>query len=229
MKRNLKTYIFIFVIACLSFVCVIFLPIPEFGKNVMTSPLAVALIAALYKIIMDDARFQKERFLKQEDRIHALSISSHMAAVAFDKHAEFSEKYLEVMRQGLKDLWAKGPCKEAGDLARKLNDTRLDYAAWVTKDIRDSLFPFEHALTMIGVNNEFFRDMPVGKERSSMVQEVHSLFKQVMEIGENSEESKEIGVSKIIEKIQDLLGINELTQLRRQVIKGALRSLEKME
>ena len=150
-----------------------------------------------------------------------------MAIVAFDKHAEFSEKYLDVMRKGLKELWAKGPCKEALEISEKLKETRLDYAAWVTKDTRESLFPFEQALRMIGINQSLFRDMPAGSERSAMVAEAHDLFSQVMEFAKDTPE-KDIGVSKVIEKIQDLLGINELTKLRKQVIKGANKALESM-
>jgi hypothetical protein len=200
---------------------------PELAKVVMASPAAIALIAALYQILMDESRFIKEKSMKEEERNHALSISSHMAVVAFDKHAEFSEKYLEVMRKGLIYLWAKGPCKEALDLAEKLKETRLDFAAWVTKDTRESLFPFEQALRMIGVNEHLLGDVPVGDERSAMVAEAHALFSQVMEFEKGTPE-KEIGVSKVVEKIQDLLGINELTKLRKQVIKEANKALEAM-
>ena len=47
-----------------------------------------------------------------------------MAVVAFNKRAEFSEKYLEVMRKGLIELSARGPCKEASDLAESLRKKR---------------------------------------------------------------------------------------------------------
>jgi hypothetical protein len=214
-------------VACVSWSAAIFLPIPELGKIVTASPAAVALIAALYQILRDESKFIKEQRLKEEERLHALSVSSHMAIVAFDKHAEFSEKYLEVMRKGLNELWAKGPCKEALDLAEKLKEKRLDYAAWVTVDTREALFPFEEALTMIGINKVLLSDMPVGSERSAMVAQAHALFGQVMEFNKGTQE-KEIGVSKVIERIQDLLGINELTKLRRQVIKGANKALESM-
>ena len=227
MKRNWKTYGLIILVACVSVFAAVFLPIPEIAKSVMASPAAIALIAALYQILIDESRFVKEQKLKEEERFHALSVSSHMAVVAFDKHAEFSEKYLEVMRMGLKELFAKGPCKEALDLAEKLKETRLDFAAWVTKDTKDSLLPFEQALAMIGVKEHLFKDMPVGNERSNMVAEVHSLFSQVIEIKKTTQDN-EIGVSKIIEKIQDLLGIKELTRLRRQVIKEANKALEAM-
>lgn len=228
MKSNWKTYgriIAVFCVSCVLFAAMIFLPIADITKNVMSIPAAAALIAALYQIFRDESKFIKEQRLKEEERLHVLSVSSHMAIVAFNKHAEFSEKYLEVMRKGLKELWAKGPCKEAFDLAEKLKETRLDYAAWVTKDTRDSLFPFEQALSMIGVKKCLFSDMPVGDERSAMVAEAHALFSQVMEFGKGTPE-KEIGVSKVVERIQDLLGINELTKLRKQVIKGANKALE---
>lgn len=227
MKRNWKTYGLIIAVFCVSCAATIFLPISEIGKDVMASPAVVALIAALYQILRDESKFIKEQRLKEEERLHALSVSSHMAVVAFNKHVEFSEKYLEVMRKGLIELFAKGPCKEALDLAEKLAETRLDYAAWITEDTRDSLFPFENALRMIGIKKCLFSDMTVGDERTAMVAEVHALFSQVMEFEKGTQE-KEIGVSKVIERIQGLLGINELTQLRKQVIKGANKALEAM-
>jgi hypothetical protein len=225
MKRNWKTYGLIITVFCVSSSAAIFLPIPELSKNVMASPAAVALIAALYQILRDESTFIKEQRLKEEERLHALSISSHMAVVAFNKHAEFSEKYLEVIGKGLTELSAKGPCKEALDLAEKLKETRLDYAAWVTKDTRESLLPFEQALRMIGVSGGLSVDMPAGDDRKAMVTAAFDLYKQVMEFEKGTQE-KAIGVSKVVERIQDLLGINELTQLRKQVIRGANKALE---
>jgi tRNA uridine 5-carbamoylmethylation protein Kti12 len=57
------------------------------------------------------------------------------------------------------------------------------------------------------------------------VNEATNLYMQVMEYERGTEEN-EIGVSKVVEKIQDLLGINELTKLRKQVIKEANKALE---
>jgi hypothetical protein len=225
MKRNWKIYTAVAIVFAISSLATIVLPISEIARSVMASPAALALIAALYQIFRDEAAFEKEKKIKEEEKLHALSISSHMAVVAFNKHAEFSEKYLEVMRKGLAELTAKGPCAEALKLAGDLRETRLDYAAWVTKDTRDLLFPFEKALTQIGINHVVLKDMPVGDERSTTVQEASDLFMQVMEFEKGTEE-KQIGVSKVVERIQDLLGINELTRLRKQVIKQANKALE---
>jgi hypothetical protein len=152
-----------------------------------------------------------------------------MAVVAFDKHAKFSEEYLEIMRGGLKELWAKGPCREAGDLAEKLKEKRLDYAAWITKDVRESLFPFEQTLTIISANRSFAIGMPAGAEKREMLQNALNLFKQVMEFEEGEDIQKRgIGVSEVVESMQNILGINELTRLRKQVIKEANKALEVM-
>ena len=225
MKRNWKAYLAIGIVFVVSSLATILLPISGLAQSVMASPAALSLIAALYQIFRDEAAFEKEKKIKEEDRLHALSVSSHMAIVAFNKHAEFSEKYLEVMRKGLVELTARGPCKEALKLAGDLRETRLDYAAWVTQDTRDLLLPFEKALTQIGINHVILKDLPVGDKRSTTVQEAADLFMQVMEFEQGTEE-KQIGVSKVVERIQDLLGINELTQMRKQVIKQANKALE---
>jgi hypothetical protein len=232
MKINWKTYgriTAVFCVSCVLFALMVFLPIADMIKNAMSVPAAAALIAALYQILMDESRFIKEKSMKEEERLHVLSVSSHMAIVAFDKHTEFSEKYLEVMRNGLMELSAKGPCKEALEIAEKLKKTRLDYAAWITKDTRETLFPFEQALTMIGFNQGCARDMSAGDEKRAMLQKALNLFMQVMEYKEDKDIQKRgIGVSEVVENIQNLLGINELTRLRKQVIKEANKALDAM-
>lgn len=225
MKHNWKIYLAIGIVFVFSCLATVLLPISESYRTVMASPAALSLIAALFQIFRDDAAFEKEKKIKEEERHYALSVSSHMAIVAFDKHAEFSEKYLAVMRKGLMELTAKGPCEEALKLAGALRETRLDYAAWVTKDTRDLLFPFENALSQIGINHHVLKDIAVGHKRSAIVQEASDLFAQVMEYEQGSED-KDIRVSNVVERIQELLGINELTKLRKQVIKQANKVLE---
>ncbi len=200
MKRNWKVYLAIGVVFAVSSLAAVLLPISQVAQSVMASPGALALIAALYQIFRDEAAFEKEKKLKEDERFHALSISSHMAVVAFNKHAEFSEKYLEVMRKGLIELSARGPCKEALDLAESLKETRLDYAAWVTNDTRELLSPFEKALRQIGVDYHVLSNMPVGDRRSMNVNEATNLYMQVMEYERGTEEN-EIGVSKVVERI----------------------------
>lgn len=224
MKRNWKAYLAIAIVFVVSSLATILLPISELARTVMASPVALSLIAALYQIFRDETGFEKEKRMKEEERLHALSVSSHMAIVAFNKHAEFSEKYLDVMRKGLMELSARGPCVEALKLAGALRETRLDYAAWVTKDTRDLLFPFEKALTQIGINHAVLKEMPVGDRRSAIVLEASNLFAQVMEFEKGSED-KDIRVSNVVERIQELLGINELTKLRKQVINQANKAL----
>lgn len=55
-------------------------------QSILATPGAAALVLALWQLLRDEASFAKERLLKQEERIHALGVSSHMAEVAFDKH-----------------------------------------------------------------------------------------------------------------------------------------------
>ena len=89
---------------------------------------------------------------------------------------------------------------------------------------RDLLFPFEKALTQIGINHAVLKEMPVGDRRSAIVLEASNLFAQVMEFEKGSED-KDIRVSNVVERIQELLGINELTKLRKQVINQANKAL----
>jgi hypothetical protein len=225
MKFTVKCYIAIGIVVALSALAVIFLPVDEITKRIVASPIALGLIAILYQIMRDEARFQKDKQQKEEERLHALSVFSHMAVVAFDKHAEFSEKYLEAMRKGLLKLTAEGPSKSALELAEQLRETRLDFAAWITKDTRESLFPFEKGLRTIGVNEHLLEHTPVGDKRTKLVSEAHDLFAKILEF-ESDPEKKAVCVSEVVERVQELLGINELTSLRKRVIKGANKALE---
>lgn len=224
MKFTWQAYIAITVVCALSLCAAAFLPVSDLAEAVIASPAAVALFAALYQLMRDEAKFQKAKILKEEERLHALSISSHMAVVAFDKHAEFSEKYLKEIRVSMPILFREGPTTEALDFAERLRDIRLDYSAWVATETKEALWPFEKALRTVGINKYILKDTPIGDRRNRLVDEAHELFAKILEM-KNEEDTAEEGVSKAVSKIQGLLGVNELTKLRRNVLREANKSL----
>lgn len=73
-----------------------------------------------------------------------------MANVTFDKHIEFCEMYMEEVHKTVSTLFRDGPTEVALSHAGRFNDLRQDYAAWITNDINEQLFPFEQALRELG-------------------------------------------------------------------------------
>lgn len=233
MKFNRRAYIAIGIVLSVSVLALLLLPVNELAQAVIASPIAVALIAALYQIIRDEAAHQKKRELQQEQNDFTVSVSSQMAATAFAKHVAFCEDYINEINKGMPNLYADGPSTSSRELSEALRKVRLKHSTWVTKDIRSKLTPFEDALFKIGLNREFITDFPKEK-KMDLIHEMHDLFADVLELqkkkreekGGTEEQAKEIGATKVIEKVQDILGIAELTELRIKVIKQANKSVD---
>lgn len=86
MRFTKKVYLACAVVMLLSLILALLFPTREILQSILATPGAAALVLALWQLLRDEASFAKERLLKQEERIHALGVSSHMAEVAFDKH-----------------------------------------------------------------------------------------------------------------------------------------------
>ena len=104
MKYSRGIYIGLAVVFFASFAAAYLLPIGQLLKTIMATPAAVALVAAVYQILKDQAEFERITFLQRQQQIFNLGATSHMANLAFDKHAEFCEKYMSEVHQIVTDL-----------------------------------------------------------------------------------------------------------------------------
>lgn len=223
MKFSRASYIAIFLVVLVSVLLIVFLPIGETAQIVIASPVAFALCGAIFQVIRDEASYRKEIELQRNEKIHFLSVSSHMAVRAFDKHAEFAEKYLKEIESIIEYLWDEGTSAEAIKLSRNLTKIRLDYAAWLSEDTSEQLRPFENALKKIGVNDSRAARMPSGHDkREELLDEAEKLWEQILEI--EPKEISEIGHTGVLIKVRNLLGIEELTRLRSEAIHYAIQS-----
>ena len=207
-----------------SIIGVYFLPVSEEYKGIISLPGVGALVGYLSQIYRDSEAYRRQRALNKEQNEFTISISSHMARVAFDKHVSFCEEYISEINLGIPKLLETGPSNCAGHLANKLRKVRLKYNTWITKDITEQLWPFEKALRTISFNRNYMNQIPDGEKRNALIDEMYRLFDNIFEMPEGSEFEKEeatsIGVSKIIEKVQDILHITELTSLRNKILKN---------
>jgi hypothetical protein len=180
-------------------------------------------------------RLQQETqlLLKQRDQSFNLSVTSHMATVAFNKHLDFCEEYAQRVNKGLSDLLASGPSPDAMTIAEELKLIRQKHAPWVTNDITEKLKPFELALLQVGTSARINQNMGgFIAERSNYINEMYITFCQVTGAdvtdirGVPVEQKPEIQVNRMFGHLQDVLGISELATLRSIVLKRAMQERE---
>ena len=216
-----------------SISAVVLLPISETFKGLISIPSVGALIGALWQIFRDQAAFDKQLELQRKQQFYNLAVTSHMANVAFDKHVEFCEKYMKEVHDTVSTLFREGPTPEALKHAASFYTLRSDYAAWITEDIASGLLPFEQVLRRLGskvhlvdvLNKEYNQGNiltdKVETQRRQAIEEMHSLFGDILNIENKVEVNQDIAVESIKTKIRKILGIEELTKIRELVIQEA--------
>jgi hypothetical protein len=189
-------------------------------------PLLAALAAALFQLIRDQLRYEETLALQQDEQHFTIGVTSHMANIAFDKYAEFCEKYICELQQGLTEMWARGPSPYCGELASRLADIRLSFRAWIVFDLDDNIMKFEQALRKIGGTSRILQDVSPGESRSKKIDEIYELFDKLLDLRrEGTERDVQLAAGSIMDKLQDLLGAKELVQLRTSLVKRAVKAL----
>lgn len=223
MKLNLKVYIGISAIVGMATIATYLLPVNEIGKIILASPIALGLWGALLQIFRDEAKYLKEKEIKQKELSYVIGASSHMANTAFDKHIEFCEDYIRTLNNKIDKVVEEGPSDAAGKLSSELAEVRIKHSAWVTKEIRNKLLPFEKALRSMWAKNASAKFYDDDTSKSKVMVEAYDIFMSIL-TSEN-EEQKEHSISAAVDSLQNLLGIKELTNLRMKIIKEANKAV----
>ena len=230
MKQSYKTYAGLVIVFSLSFALAVFLPIDKIFKGIASTPAIVALIGVIYQIFRDQSAFEKEKYLQRKQQIFNLGATSHMANIAFDKHAEFCERYMSEIHVTVSTLFVNGPTEKVMEHVAKLVNIQKEYSAWVPKDIAIKLDPFERALNEIAANSHLVEVLrgEDQKGRNNAVHKMYDIFKQVLNVEhkEITEENKDIAVEEVKQKIRSILGIDELTEMRKMLIQEAISFLK---
>jgi len=230
MRGSWQVYTVAGVVLTLSFVAAWTLPTTEFLHEIMTLPGVGALFMALYQIVRDQAARERALELQVKQQLFNLSVASHMATVAFDKHVQFSEQYLVRMQQGLTELFQNGPTKESLKFCGDLADIRRAFMAWITKDLKDKITPFEEALYKIGASSIILNGLPVGEARDREVEQMYQIFSEVLTLPkEEGSVNERVAPDRILSHLQHLLGVEQLSRLRAAVIDQAIDALESRE
>lgn len=231
MKHDLKTYIILFLVFILAVAASAVMPASDVTKAVVASPGVVALLAALFQLMRDQAAFEKELEIQSRQLQFTLGAASHMAEVAFDKHAEFCEKYMDCIHEMMRTLYRHGNTPKALDHAAKFHVLREDYATWLTNEIDEKLEVFEQAIRKLGAEAEFIKNTSgleeYAEQRSMMINSSYKLFREVLgiEADENTPINEEHAIKAIKGSLRNILDTEELTSLRKYLIKEACNVL----
>jgi hypothetical protein len=224
MKLSWKSYIALAVVFFLSLMMTLILPSDIF-KGLAAMPATGALLYALYQIFRDQAAFEKQKYLQRQQQIFNLGSTSHMANVAFDKHVEFCEHYMEEVHNTINTLFQEGPTTKALDHSRNLFNMKRRYAAWIPQDVALTLEPFEKAISEIGTGSRL-RNMQTGPDTLNLTEKTWGTLNKIMDKNLNAEH-REVAVEEQKQRIRAILGIEELTKMRTMLVKEALSFLEK--
>jgi hypothetical protein len=226
MNSPLRAYVALLFVFLLSAALATILPTNELLTEIAALPAVCSLLAAVYQITRDRAAFDRQQFLQKEQNAFSLGATSHMANVAFDKHVAFCESYVQEVHATVNTLFREGPTAEAMKHVISFADLRRQYAAWLPADIARQLQPFEKTVTEIGTLSTLVKALEGSDDpkRSEAIEQMYDAFREVMDIPRDSLAARkpEVAAEAVKEKIRQILGIEQLTQLRRRLISQAL-------
>jgi hypothetical protein len=228
MYMQRKTYTISGIVFILSISITLLLPIGELFKSIAAMPAIGVLIGVLYQTARDHIAHEKQIELQKKRQFFDLGATSHMANTVFDKHVEFCEKYMIEVHKTLLALIQKGLTKDAITNANKLYGLRQEYSAWVTEEIAIELNKFESAVRSVGTRTglaESFSNSPSEAEKGLKARhEAEDLFVKILGeyYGNDQTIDDELAVEKVKAKIRGILGIEELTKIRKWIVSQAI-------
>ena len=226
-RRSAAIYLGLGAVFVCSLIAALVLPVDRLITNVIALPCAVALIGAVWQIFRDDAAHGRALDLKQREHFFNLSVTSHMAKVAFDKHAAFCEEYVTRVNLGVRELFRDGPSKSAMAIGQDLTSIRQKHAPWVPAEVLEKLKPFEEAVWKVGTTAGYITDAPSASDHQARIDDMWKTFSQILNFAfRDAEQRPEIRVDQIILYMQAVLGIAELHRLRTAVVKQAIQIVE---
>lgn len=224
---RLNTYILLLLVFLASFAASFLLPVAEFYKGIVATPIAVTLIAAVYQVLRDNAAHQRQVDLQNANNVFSLGVMSHMAQVAFDKHVEFCEKYMSEVHEAISTLFREGPTEKAMTHSQNFSRLRIEYATWITDDIANKLKPFEDAMFNIGSKTQLWKAVRDRATFDKAYKEAEDSWDGILGGILNKEKTPDesIAVESVKNRVRQILGVQELTQLRGKLIQKAINSV----
>lgn len=183
----------------------------------VATPGALALIGALYKLLLDEAAHMKTLAVQHDQQRFALGITSHMADVAFDKHVALCEDFTRELFETLQALM-NNPLDHEGAkrCADALGDTIRKHAIWISPELQVQLEEFENAVRQIAAQALIAVEHPQIGDRQKLLGMLLELIDSGASYGKTPR--RELLYRKIIDHTRQVLGVQELTQLRHSIL-----------
>lgn len=227
-------YILLTIVGAVSFFGALLLPISETAKTITALPFVGALFTALFQLIRDHSTFVKETVKQQREHAFIVAATSHMSRIVFDKHVEFGEAYIKTLLELLGKLIAKGPTEEGIEYVRPLYDIRKKYRLWITPSMSATFDEFEGKIVKMGGSFRSWKGTQYEKGSNKNLDLAYELFEEILELEKKNSDNPEIELKKrqgynyVIEYIQGILGIEQLTILRDSIISQSYRNDSKI-
>jgi hypothetical protein len=214
-----REYCVLTVVCLASFLLAYFLPTTELLKGMLGFPAVAALFSGLWTLFRDNEAHRKNLEIEQQKQIFNLSVTSHMAEVAFDRYIKFCEEYMQRLMQGLDELIVEKERYE--HYSFELKNIRSNHAIWISAEINAELHECEEVWRKYGFCCRTAKETQ-GDLQNKFSGKASELFDVIHGVGESG------GVTtyeKTISIIQGVLGITELTKLRTSLISQAQSAL----
>lgn len=222
MNSSKTTYLVLFSVFAVSLLTAGFSPAADTIRAFLGFPALAAVGGMFLTLYRDDKAHKRSLEIQSRHQDFDFGAASHMANVAFDRHVAFSEAYLERLMQGLGTIMTVSPGVEIAALGSDLADIRRKHLAWVASDTDLLLTGFEHLLKKTGTLAHVLESIEVGDTRSQLVEE---MFAGLITLHDTStpadDPARGLASARIIGNLRTLLGIDELTMLRKQILRAA--------
>lgn len=189
----------------------------------------VALIGALFQLFRDQAAHEKAVAMARDDQHFQVGVTSHMANVVFDKHVLFCEAYMVKVLETVDTLLRNHADIEAVTRANELYQVRRVHATWVTAAMSARLEQFEDAIRKMGAQANFVHTTTghpqYAEQRAAAIPVVYAAFEKIMPHLFSKPGEDGISVTSIEERVREMLGVNQLVDMRTALIQRAHKQL----
>lgn len=202
----------------------------ELLQAIAAIPLVGSAVGGLFEVLRDQVAHDRELMRQAAQNNFVLGAGSHMAEIAFNKHVEFAEAYMQEALGALLLLYQQGATPDVLERAHKLRAVREKYLVWLTDALEASLDPFEAAFREIGANAGYIKAMQGSREdgeaRQAAIKHMYNRLAQVMGMKEwqGQNMSDELAVTNLTRKLREILGTEELTEMRCAILKQTFGS-----
>jgi hypothetical protein len=218
-----------YLILAATFVCFTSLAFVLPAQNILAAIAGnvgvVALVGALFQLFRDQAAHEKAIALKRDDQHFQVGVTSHMSNVVFDKHVVFCEAYMAKVRETVDTLIRNHANIDAVHRANELYQIRRNHSTWVTEAMSARLSQFEDAIRKMGAQAEFISNVTgnpqYAEQRAAAIKFVYAEFERIVPHLFSKLAEDGIGSETIEERVREMLGVNQLVDMRTALIRRA--------